>query len=151
MVVPNFFLMWQVQRNYALVAAAFRFYGQKEIPGIGSNPVILEIINRYVPTDDDGKVAWCSIFLMEVCRLCDIKTNASPAARSWLDVGREVKTPQFGDVAVFWRTSPSSWQGHVGLYLGERENDVLIISGNDADQVRVEYHEKRRLLGYRRI
>jgi len=74
----------------------------------------------------------------------------SPAARSWLKWGKPVSKPLPGDVAVFWRESPSSWKGHVGFYLGEVGGYVVVLGGNQGNKVSVRYYKRSQLLGYRR-
>lgn len=135
-----------------LLKAALKYYGQLEVKGEKSNPLILDWIKRYFPNAfDDSKVAWCSIFMNEIAKECDLEYTDSALARSWLDVGYEVFTPQIGDVVVFWRKQKNSAWGHVGLYITEDDTYIYTLGGNQANQVDIRPYAKYRLLGYRKL
>jgi hypothetical protein len=75
-------------------------------------------------------------------------------ARSWLLTGLNVDTsPEPGDIVVFWRGSPDSWTGHVGIFFGfsitgER---VYCLGGNQGNQVSVSAYSFDNVLGFRRL
>ncbi len=98
---------------------------------------------------------WCAIFIDYVAIQSGLERPAKPAAaRNWLKVGLAVQKPRIGDVVVFWRESPSSWKGHVGLYIGEDYDDkIFILGGNQGPQrsVVVQRYPTERVLGYRRL
>ena len=71
------------------------------------------------------------------------------AARDFLDWGRPVEKPYPGCVAVFWRESPKSWQGHVGFYAGQTETHILCLGGNQSDGVSITRMPRSRVLGFR--
>ncbi|MEO9514281.1 MAG: hypothetical protein ABJH45_15080 [Paracoccaceae bacterium] len=66
-------------------------------------------------------------------------------ARQWTNYGRMVK-PQLGSLLVFWRTSPSSWKGHVGFYWAEDETHYHCLGGNQTNAVNIKRMAKSRLL-----
>ena len=125
----------------------------EEVGGKESNPQLLVIIKKYVPTaNDDSTTSWCSIILMYALEnYFDIK-GANPAARSWLKVGTPTKTPTPGNsIVVLWRVNPNSWQGHVGIYMGEdpkNKNRILIKGGNQSNKITTASYPKSQILGY---
>lgn len=61
--------------------------------------------------------------------------------------------PRPGDVIVWWRIAPSSWQGHVGLVYGYRDGVISTIEGNRSAKVaRFDYTLGKidKLLGFAR-
>jgi hypothetical protein len=58
--------------------------------------------------------------------------------------------PEIGDVAVFWRTSPESWQGHVAFYVKHTGTQVYVLGGNQSNMVNTAPYPGTQLLGYRR-
>ena len=97
------------------------------------------------------EVSWCSSF---VCAMFEwnelrIPSTRSAAARSWLEWGNELSEPKRGAVVVFWRQSPDSWKGHVGFYIDETADSILVLGGNQGNKVSIKRYSKSRLLGYR--
>lgn len=131
---------------------AMRYYGIGERPD-GDHPLIqwwLELCS--IGEDSPDETPWCSAFVNGVCWELRLPRSKSAAARSWLSVGVPVMNPIPGwDVSVFWRDSPDGWKGHVGFYAGQDEDDILIVSGNDNDVVRLGRRPSSRLLGHRRL
>lgn len=127
---------------------AWSMVGEAEIPGPVDNPEIVAF-HRSV---DDGivgeGVAWCSSFVNWAVKPW-YKPTYSRAARSWMLWGVGIATPVYGCICVLWRESPESWKGHVGFYLGSIGGDVLLLSGNDHNEVMVRRFPKARVLGYR--
>jgi len=74
-------------------------------------------------------------------------------ARSWLNIGEEVKEPQAGDVVIFWRESKNSWKGHVAIYVNHSENKKYIncLGGNQSNKVCIRAYKAEQLLGFRRL
>jgi uncharacterized protein (TIGR02594 family) len=122
--------------------------GVKEIPGSASNPRILEYFKatKYHPDFEDS---WCSAFVNFCMQQAGEKRTESAAARSWLKWGVEIKEPKIGCVCVFWRNSPNAVTGHVGLYISEDSDNVLLLGGNQFNSVCIKQYPKERLLAYR--
>lgn len=131
---------------------AYSYIGQKEVPGSKSNPLILRWIQDFLGWgDDDGKVAWCAIFINTMLKEAGIEGTGKANARSFLDWGRTVETPRRGDIVVFERGGRSSWKGHVGIYWGEAgDGSIYCLGGNQSDKVSIASYSKSRILGYRR-
>ncbi len=128
--------------------------GIKEIKGQEHNSEILKYSRETaLHAFEDDETPWCAAFVA----WCHMKANkpysTKPNARSWLNVGQSTSEPFPGDIAVFWRGSKQSWQGHVGFYLGHSNNSKKIhcLGGNQGDQVAITAYDANRLLGFRRI
>ena len=76
-----------------------------------------------------------------------------PLAKSWLEVGKKVQEPQPGDVVIFWREDPSSWKGHVSIFIGKdtETNEIICLGGNQDDQVCFRRYSAASVIGYRRL
>lgn len=129
--------------------------GQKEISGPQDNPTIVKYAkdSGFAWVDDD-ETPWCSIFVNWVAKKAGLKGTNKANARSWLLTGLNVDaTPEPGDVVIFWRGTPDSWQGHVGIFFGfsidgER---VYCLGGNQGNQVSVSAYSIDNILGFRRL
>jgi len=65
-------------------------------------------------------------------------------AAAWSSFGKLVK-PQKGAILSFWRGSPSSWQGHVGIYAGEDSKNFYVLGGNQSNSISIVPIAKNRL------
>ena len=126
--------------------------GVKEIVGKKHNP---EVLKYFTETGHewvkDDETAWCSAFTNWVCKEAGLEHSGALNARSWLNIGCEVDTPQIGDVVVFWRGNPNGRQGHVAFFIRETKNYIYVLGGNQNNQVKISAYYKNRLLGYRRL
>ena len=129
---------------------AQRFIGVREIAGEMSNPVILAMLRLDNDWPKDDSTPWCSAFVSYIAWLLRLPRSKSLAARSWLEVGTAVDTPEVGnDVVIFSRGTGS---GHVGFYAGRSGlDDIFVLGGNQSDRVSVAAHPLGRLLGIRRL
>lgn len=62
--------------------------------------------------------------------------------------------PRAGDLIIWWRVAPSSWQGHIGFVLDYRDGVLTTIEGNKTPKIgRFDYTLATidRLLGFARI
>lgn len=101
---------------------------------------------------DASEIPWCGAFVGMVIAATQPREvlPVNPlGARNWLKFGSEVKEPQVGAVAVFWRGTKSGWSGHVGFVVGHDKTHLHILGGNQSDSVSVARIAKDRLLGYR--
>lgn len=101
---------------------------------------------------DASEIAWCGAFVGMVVA-ATLPREVLPVnplgARNWLKFGAELKEPQVGAVAVFWRGTKGGWPGHVGFVVGHDKTHLHILGGNQSDSVSVARIAKDRLLGYR--
>lgn len=136
-----------------MIKEAVKYYGLKEIPGVQHNDQILKFFketgNGKIRTDED---AWCSVFVSFCAKQNGFVFTKKATAKSWMEVGKEVKNPLPGDVVIFWRDDKNSWKGHAAIYIGQDENgDVICIGGNQDDEVNIGYYSGDHVVGYRRI
>lgn len=137
-----------------ILKMALTQYGVTEIKGANHNPTIVKYsadIGYKGIVDDE--TAWCSIFINWCAMKVGLERSNKLNARSWLGIGEEVSNPQPDDVVVFWRSSPDSWKGHVGLFISYSEDKKFIhcLGGNQNNQVKISPYSADRLLTFRRL
>ncbi len=101
----------------------------------------------------DDETAWCSIFVNWCCKEAGLQRTNSARARSWESVGRPVDDPIPGDIVIFWRDKPTSWKGHVGIFIGFSKNRFLVycLGGNQKNAVSIQGYAADKVVGYRRL
>lgn len=138
------------------LSIAKNLMGVAEVPGPGSNHLIMWMLNldNDWPTNDD--VPWCSGFVNGVALLCGCPRSRSLAARSWLTVGREITTaeltPGFDLVVLSRGNNPTA--GHVGFFDGWddfRPRNVILVGGNQGNKVSRAPFMADRIIGCRRL
>lgn len=116
----------------------------------GHNPRVLEYHMETKLEAKADEISWCSPFVNWCFDKAGITGTRSAAARSWLTWGDAIDKPVPGCVVVFWRESKDSWKGHVALYYGtNKDDDIIVLGGNQGDQVSVHTYHRSQLLGYR--
>jgi len=150
--IKRFFKKDRKMERKTLVEIALAEYGKKEIEGSRHN---MDIVNYAKESGflwvNDDETPWCSLFLNWAAMESNLERSKKANARSWLSVGKEIIAPEIGDIVVFWRNSPESWQGHVGIYINEEGEYVRVLGGNQGDQVNISKYSKKKVLGYRRL
>ena len=135
-----------------IIITALSYIGTKGIQGQKSNPTILDFFKKSffsgVQNDD---VAWCSAFVNAICSILKLPMSYDLLARSWLNVGIETKKPEMGDLAIFWRGSKNASTGHVGFFIGEFNDSIYVLGGNQNNEVNISLFPKYQLLGYRSL
>jgi uncharacterized protein (TIGR02594 family) len=140
--------------NLLRLQTALRYLGVREAPGAADNPVIQDFHASTEDEDHDGdtpdSVSWCSSLRNKIEELVGGVGTDNKAARSWLKWGRSTKHPQPGDTVVFWRESPSSWKGHVALFLAwSPAGNLITFDGNIGDAAVITVHSKARVIDFR--
>lgn len=133
----------------AWLKAAWAELGVREIPGDANAPEILRYFRD--AGDDDIKsetTPWCAAFVGAMLKRASISGTGSLLARSYLNWGTALNEARLGAVAVFSRGDDPT-TGHVGFVLGEAENKLFLLGGNQNDAVTVAAFDKARLLGLR--
>ncbi|TRZ42412.1 TIGR02594 family protein [Robertkochia solimangrovi] len=137
-----------------LIKIASSQIGVKEIAGSGSNPDILKYAEdcgfKHYTSDT---IAWCSLFANWVAFKSGFERSGDLLARSWLNVGSQIESPEPGDIVVFWRKSLESKFGHVGFFTGFSRDlsRIYCLGGNQGDQVSITARPANTLLGFRRL
>lgn len=130
---------------------AKRDLGLREVAGPASNPEIMRYWSAcdYDPPDGD-ETAWCSAAANFWMQKAGVPGTRQPNARSWERWGSGIKVPKPGCVVVFWRGSPTSWQGHVALYVGPgKPGYIKVLGGNQSNGVSVAEYPETQVVGYR--
>lgn len=134
----------------AWMAEARALVGLKEIVGSEHEPRIVKFFadagHAWVKDDE---TAWCAAFANAMLKRAGLDGTGSLAARSFLEWGDKLDAPRVGCIVVFWRGSKTSWQGHVGFYVGEDKTHIKVLGGNQGNAVTIGRYAKSRLLGYR--
>lgn len=129
------------------------YVGVKEIPGTQDNPTILRMLKLDGDWPEHDEVPWCSAFVNYCCHEAGYERSHKLNARSWINVGAMVhlSEAQAGDVVVLNRP-PSPTNGHVGFFVGRNASDrVLLLGGNQGDQVCVAAFHPDRVIAVRRL
>lgn len=145
--------------NFSAYDLAMRWSGVEEVEDVASNEDILKMLRLDMDWPEGDHVPWCSAFVNFVAWSMRLPRSKSLRARSWLQVGRAVMTPEIGfDVVVLKRgrgrqPGPSVIKapGHVGFFAGFEGARVLVLGGNQSDSVNIASYPKNRVLGYRRL
>jgi uncharacterized protein (TIGR02594 family) len=93
---------------------------------------------------------WCAIFANACLEEVGIRGTRSAAARSFEHDANFVRLagPALGAIVTRWRSSPWSGLGHVFFYLGENDNGIVALAGNERDQVCRYYEQRAPITGY---
>lgn len=140
---------------------AQRFVGVKEVPGKTDNAMVVGMLRLDEAWPASDEVPWCSAFVNFVAWLLRLPRSKALSARSWLRVGVPVSLSeaQVGfDVVVLKRGSGKQpgpevvdAPGHVGFYAGVEGPDVILLGGNQGDEVSLARYPMGRVLGVRRL
>ncbi len=138
--------------DYAWLKTAKADIGIKEIKGELHNPKVLQYAkDAGVFGISDDETSWCALFTNAHLERSGNPGTKSAVARSFETWGKPVKKPKPGDVAVFWRVSPTDWRGHVGFFMGfTKEGDILVLGGNQGNKVSIAPYPKEKLIGFRK-
>lgn len=137
----------------ALLKIAKSHIGLKEVPGEGDNPTIVGMFAKvghpYVKNDE---VAWCAAFVGACLIDAGFASTKMLNARSYLKWGKTIPLAEArpGDIVIFWRNSPTSWEGHVAVFVSQTKTMVKVVGGNQDNAVTIQNYLKERVLGVRR-
>ena len=135
-----------------ILLKALEFYGEKEILGKKTNPVItmwfhemgfLQIKNDETPN--------CSAFVNYCAKVTGYIYSGDLLARSWLNVGNVITDPLPGCIVVFWRKNKKSIWGHVGFFISKKNNLIYTLGANQNDMVCIKPYTESKVLGYRKL
>lgn len=131
------------------LAFARREIGTKEGVGADDSPRVLAYYAAAGhPEIKHDTVPWCAAFVSACLEKCAIPSAKSLWARSYLNWGRPVDTPEIGAIVVLQRGNDAT-TGHVGFVCGSDATRVQVLGGNQADAVSIRWFPKSRILGYR--
>lgn len=133
---------------------AFNELGTEELVGTNDNPEVLKYaIDTGIKGITNDEIPWCSTFVNWVAWKTGLQYTKKANARSWLNIGKKVSSPEPGDVVIFWRESPQSWKGHVGIFLGfsADKKRVYCLGGNQGNRVSVSAYRINTVISYQRL
>ncbi|WP_249963554.1 TIGR02594 family protein [Histophilus somni] len=132
--------------NPTWLIEANKHQGLKEIQGEKHHPEILRWIKELGGWFSDDETPWCGTFVAHC-----LKTANKPYPKHWYrakaytEFGTKLHKPLYGCIAVFERQGG----GHVGFVIGEdNQGNLLILGGNQNNQVNIRTFKKDRLLAY---
>ena len=139
---------------------AERFLGLKEVKGAVDNPQILAMLKLDNQWPQNDETPWCSAFVNYVAWLLRLPRSKDLRARSWINTGiqGDLSKAEVGfDIVVLTRAGDKSGPevinapGHVGFFAGRNKDSVLVLGGNQGDQVSVLGFDPGRVLAVRRL
>lgn len=137
---------------------ALRYVGVKELAGSADHPLIRWWLSLCFDghLDLPDETPWCSAFVNGIAWELRLPRSKSAAARSWLGVGKPIDRPEIGsDLVILNRggvQDPTvAGPGHVGFFAGLSDAGVMILGGNQGDQVKIAHFDPATVLGFRRI
>ena len=129
------------------LAIARPLIGLHEIAGAEHSPEILAMwraIKRSGIQSDE--VPWCAAFVGACLERAGIRSSRFESAASYLTWGVRLDGPAHGCIVVFGRDGG----GHVGFVVGrDKGGKLLVLSGNQGDQVSIKAFPVDRVTGYR--
>ncbi|WP_051919473.1 TIGR02594 family protein [Basilea psittacipulmonis] len=125
---------------------AVKYLGVKEIKGTQHNPTIISWLKELGGWWTDDETPWCGVFVA----YC-LKASGMVYPKHWYralayqEIGLPLSQPVYGCIAVLKRQGG----GHVGFVVGEdKKGNLLILGGNQNDQVKVSAFSKDRVVAY---
>lgn len=98
------------------------------------NPVIVDFFRETATEPSGDTTSWCAASLNWTLARCGYAGGTDSASSgSFRGVRGRTRHPQPGDIVVFGATDPAAFargQGHVGLFLAETQDKVLVLGGN---------------------
>lgn len=126
---------------------ARKHIGEREIKGAKHNPLITlwwKLIKRGGIKDDE--TPWCAAFVGAMLESAGITSSRFESAKSYLTWGSVIPAPILGCIVVFTRDGG----GHVGFVVGaDGKGNLLVLGGNQSDQVNIRTFPRDRVAGYR--
>lgn len=143
---PMIVLLWEAMREYGL----------QEIPGPKHNQRIMQMLREVEFPFHDDETSWCGTFISAMAKRAGLTfPERGFSARAWLEWGESVPADEVmtGDVVVYWRSSKTSWKGHVGLFISRSPDGkgIYTLGGNQRNMVSIQLYKAERVLGFRRI
>lgn len=139
--------MCSLDKEPKWVKEARKFIGLTETKGSVHTPEIVQFwkdIKRGGIKDDE--TPWCAAFVGAMLERVGIRSSRFESAKSYLQWGETLKEPILGCIVVFSR----SGGGHVGFVVGkDSKGNLLVLGGNQSDQVNIRAFSRERVVGYR--
>ena len=144
-VIPEF--PAQESAEFGWMKIARQEFGQKEIPGVGSNPRIEEYHKTTTIDNKTDSVPWCSSFVNFCITESGLVGTNLALARSWVSWGKETSSFVPGCIVVLERGKPP--KGHVGFYVGMDGENIQLLGGNQGNAVSIASYDSARVIAKR--
>ena len=135
------------RKGYEYVDVALREVGVKEVSGPEAEARILEYHSTCSLHAKSDEVAWCSAFVNWVMAQVGGARTKSAAALSWLKWGEAIKTPCFGCLVIL---DYGGGHGHVGIVVGASAGNLVVLGGNQSNQVCLRRMPKKENMSFRK-
>jgi hypothetical protein len=138
--------------------------GEKRVAGTGDNDFIADALFQISGRRMADETAHCAAVLSLMLKLTGyayLQGDEGLGARNYMHYGHAIDEPEVGCIAVFWRVSPKSWEGHVAFVESFTATTLTIVGANQRDPATGETGKvcrvtvprtgpKSQVLGYRR-
>jgi len=125
--------------------------GVSEIAGKADNPLIMQwYVDVGHPEVQHDETPNCAAFVGSKLKRAGMAYLETLTARDYLKCGTPVDDPEPGDLVIFWRNSPSSWEGHVAFVDTVTAKTVRALGANQGNKVSVANFPRSQVLGFRR-
>lgn len=125
--------------------------GISEIAGKKDNPLIMQwYVDVGHPEVEHDETPNCAAFVGSKLKRAGMAYLETLLARDYLKCGTPVDDPKPGDLVIFWRNSPSSWEGHVAFVDSVTAKTVRALGANQGNKVSVANFQRSQVLGFRR-
>jgi uncharacterized protein (TIGR02594 family) len=98
------------------------------------NPIIVQFFTETQTKPEGDTTSWCAASLnWTLARSGHKGGTRSASSGSFRDSPGKTRHPRRGDIVVFGATDPAAFaqgHGHVGLFVAQRANAVLVLGGN---------------------
>jgi uncharacterized protein (TIGR02594 family) len=102
------------------------------------NPVIVAFFEQTSTTPEGDTTSWCAASLNWALAHAGYRGGtASASSGSFRNAPGRTRRPRPGDIVVFGLTDPKGFaagRGHVGLFLAQRHDAVLVLGGNQKNR-----------------
>lgn len=135
---------------YPWMEFALREYGIREISARGRTVNVVAYLEATGVSRSNDETPWCSAFVNWCMLMANFPGTGNASARSWLDWGGvSLDYPVYGCVVVLWRGSKNGPLGHVGFFVGMQDQNLLLLGGNQGNEVSIRPYPKERVIGLR--
>lgn len=123
--------------------------GVKEKPGVGSHPRILEYHRSTRLHAMSDEIPWCASFVCWALETVNVRSTRSARAADFATYGE----PGWlipGAIVVFGKADPDAGgSGHVAFCVGLDGSDVLVLGGNQRNEVNISARPLSRVVAVR--
>lgn len=126
------------------------FQGLKSDPAYDKNGRSYEMAPTYESNGYGQITAWCAAFVNWCLGQADAPRLNYATARSWLDFGTPVAHPVYGCLVIVKPSSSTgNTTGHVGFFVEFQGDRIVLLGGNQGDEVSKKGFRQANVLGYR--